>query len=453
MGHQPPSQQPAGPPAPCPRQPVVLDPAGRDLHGEAARLRALGPAVLVELPAGIRAWSINTHELLKSLLTDPRVSKDPRRHWPAWQRGEHHDSWIRTWVGVHNMDTAYGPEHRRLRKLVAPAFTGRRTQAMLPRVRDAADRLLDALSATAPGEVVDLRAAYAHPLPMRVICDLFGVPETSRPRLAHLMARAMDTTLTPQEAEQTVHDVHEALSALVAHRRAHPGDDLTSALVAARDDDGSRLSEQELLDTLLLVIGAGNETTVNLIGNAVHALLTHPDQLRLVLENTVSWHDAIEETLRWAPSVANVPLRYAVEDIALPGGPTIARGEAILAAYASAGRDPDRHGPTAGLFDIRRPGRGEAEHLAFGHGVHFCPGAPLARMEAAVALPALFERFPALSLAAEPGGPAPTEGFIAYGHHTLPVRLTSAHHPSARNPRLQLEEPGVPSNGSVSLTS
>ncbi|ALC18441.1 cytochrome P450 [Streptomyces pristinaespiralis] len=449
----PPLPLPAAPGAatatapPGPR-PFVLDPAGRDLHGEAARLRALGPAVLVELPAGIRAWSINTHDLLKTLLTDDRVSKDPRRHWPAWQRGEHHDTWIRTWVGVHNMDTAYGPEHRRLRKLVAPTFTGRRTRAMLPRVRHAADRLLDALADTAPGDIVDLRAAYAHPLPMQVICDLFGVPETSRPRLARLMARAMDTTLTPDEAEQTVHEVDDALTALVAHRRSHPGDDLTSALVAARDDDGSHLSERELLDTLLLVIGAGNETTVNLIGNAVHALLTHPDQLRLVLDGTVSWHDAIEETLRWAPSVANVPLRYAVEDIALPGGPTIRKGEAILAAYAAAGRDPDRHGPTADRFDITRPGRGAAEHLAFGHGVHFCPGAPLARTEAAVALPALFDRFPGIHLAAAPGGPAPTEGFIAYGHHTLPVRLTALH-PAARNPRLRLEEPGAARNGSV----
>jgi cytochrome P450 len=263
------------------------------------------------------------------------------------------------------------------------------------------------------------------------------------------MARAMDTTLTPDEAEQTVHEVDDALAALVAHRRRHPGDDLTSALVAARDDDGSHLSERELLDTLLLVIGAGNETTVNLIGNAVHALLTHPDQLRLVLDGTVSWHDALEETLRWAPSVANVPLRYAVEDIPLPGGgPTIRKGEAILAAYAAAGRDPGKHGPTADRFDITRPGRGAAEHLAFGHGVHFCPGAPLARMEAAVALPALFDRFPGLHLAAAPGGPPPTEGFIAYGHHTLPVRLTALH-PVARNPRLRLEEPGAARNRSV----
>ncbi|MFJ8077158.1 cytochrome P450 [Streptomyces sp. NPDC096176] len=422
MGHQPtPAHQP--PPA-CPRGTFALDPAGRDLHGEAARLRALGPAVLVELPAGIQAWSINTHALLKTLLTDPRVSKDPRRHWPAWQRGEHHDTWIRTWVGVHNMDTAYGPEHRRLRKLVAPAFTGRRTQAMLPRIRNATARLLDTLENTTPGESVDLRAAYAHPLPMQVICDLFGVPENSRPHLAHLMARAMDTTLTPQEAERTVHDVQSALAALVADKREHPGDDLTSALVAARDDDGSTLSEQELLDTLLLVIGAGNETTVNLIGNAVHALLTHPDQLRLLLDNAVPWHDAIEETLRWAPSVANVPLRYAVDDIPLPGGPTIRRGEAILTAYAAAGRDPGKHGPTADRFDIRRPGRGEAEHLAFGHGVHFCPGAPLARMEAAVALPALFERFPALCLAVPADRLTPTEGFIAFGYHALPVHLT-----------------------------
>ncbi|WP_372498222.1 cytochrome P450 [Streptomyces marispadix] len=270
------------------------------------------------MPAGIRAWSVGSFGLLKRLLTDERVSKDPRQHWPAWQRGEFHDTWIRSWVGVTNMFTSYGADHRRLRKLVAPAFTARRTEAMLPRVERITGELLDAMAGLPPGEPVDLRGAYAHPLPMGVICELFGVPDEQRPDMARLVERIMDTSVSPEEAARTAEEVQSAFGALVALKRREPGEDLTSVLVSARDDEtGSKLSEAELLDTLLLVIGAGHETTVNLIGNAVHALLTHPAQLELVLDGRVSWNDVIEETLRWAPSIASLPLRYAVEDIEL----------------------------------------------------------------------------------------------------------------------------------------
>ncbi|MFD0515413.1 cytochrome P450 [Streptomyces aureus] len=133
------------------------------------------------------------------------------------------------------------------------------------------------------------------------------------------------------------------------------------------------MTEQELIDTLLLVLVAGHETTVNLIGNAVHALLTHPEQLELVRAGELSWNDVIEETLRWAPGVANLPLRFAVEDIEIPGGPTIRKGEAILPSFAATGRDPQQHGDTAEQYEARRP---SAEHLSFGHGVHRCLGAP-----------------------------------------------------------------------------
>lgn len=319
------------------------------------------------------------------------------------------------------MLSAYGDDHRRLRKLVAPAFTKRRTDALAPRIEQITAGLLDALAAGGPE--AELRGAYAHPLPMRVICELFGLPEHQQADTARLIEAIMDTTATPEQAMATYQEVHALLAELVALKRATPGDDMTSALIAARDEDGgSGLSEAELIDTLLLVIGAGHETTVNLIGNAVHALLTHPEQRAGVLDGTISWNDVIEETLRWAPSIANLPLRFAVDAIDLPGGITIAKGDAILASYFGANRDPERHGPTAGEFDARRAG---AEHLAFGHGVHFCIGAPLARLEAAIALPALFARFPGLQPA--PGQePRPVEGFISQGWRTLPVRLTDA---------------------------
>jgi cytochrome P450 len=167
------------------------------------------------------------------------------------------------------------------------------------------------------------------------------------------------------------------------------------------------------------MISAGHETTVNLLDNAVHALLTHPDQLELVRSGKANWSDVIEETLRVEAPVASLPLSYAVEDIEA-GEVRIRKGEAILAVYAAAGRHPAYHGPTADSFDVLRPAK---EHLAFGHGVHFCLGAPLARLEAEIALPALFERFPQLALAVGEGELQPVESFISHGHLSLPVRL------------------------------
>jgi cytochrome P450 len=215
-------------------------------------------------------------------------------------------------------------------------------------------------------------------------------------------------------------EMYAILADLVEAKRRAPGDDMASGLIAARDEDGSALSEAEMVDTLILMISAGHETTVNLLDYAITALLTHPDQLAAVRAGgPAGWAAAVEETLRWQAPVANLPLRYAVEDIEVDGV-VIAKGEAILAAYAAAGRDPSVHAD-ADRFDVTRTSK---EHLAFGYGAHFCLGAPLARLEAAVALPALFERFPGLALAVDPGDLQPVESFISNGHRTLPVTLT-----------------------------
>ncbi|MFF9119367.1 cytochrome P450 [Streptomyces massasporeus] len=400
---------------------IALDPFGADIAAESARLRALGAIVPVELPGGIPAWAPTRYGTLKELILDPRVSRDPRLHWRLWPEiGEHPSwGWILGWVGVVNMLSTYGPDHTRLRKLVAPSFTHRRTEAMRPRVEAITSELLAALEA-ADGEVVDVKAALAHPLPMRMICELMGVPDALWADTARLIADIMDTTdPSPEHAASVQRQIGTVLPTLIAHRAEHPGDDITTELIRVRDEDGDRLSDEELLYTLLLVIGAGFETTVNLIGNAVVALLRHPEQLAAVRAGEIGWDAVVDETLRAHPSIASLPLRFAVTDLTV-GDVTIPAGDAIITTYAAAGLDPDHYGPDADRFDAARSAD---DHLSFGIGVHRCIGAPLARLEALTALPALFDTFPDLRLAEGDGGLRQVPSFIAFGWQEIPVRL------------------------------
>jgi len=397
---------------------IVLDTTGTDIPGEAARLRERGPLVPVVLPGGIRAWAITDLGVLQELFCDWRVSKDAHRHWPAFVAGEIPPDWpLISWVSVRNMFTAYGKDHQRLRKLVLPAFTARRTTALRSQITRITRELLDGLAARPIGEVVDLREEYAAQVPLRVITELMGVPADLQPRLRTCVDDFF-FTVSRRSPQETLTEMVDILTTLVARRRADPGDDMTSMLIGHRDA-GDRLGEEELVHTLLLVISAGYETTVNLIDQAVYQLLARPELLAGLRGGAFTWTDLVEETLRYAPPVANLPLRYAIADIDIADR-RIEAGDALLACIAATNRDPHLHDPEPDTFDPSRPIK---QHASFGYGPHFCLGAPLARLEAAIALPALFQRFPDLAPAVPPHELKTLDSFISHGHQHLPVRL------------------------------
>ena len=400
--------------------PYALDTNGRDIHAEADYLRSQGPAVQVQLPGGVNAWSVNSYTVAKQLLTGPNVTKSAREHWPAFINGEIPPDWeMISWIAMDNMVTAHGKNHLRLRRLVGKAFTPRRTEAIRPRILELTNELLADLETTGPGEPVDLRERFAYPLPARLAADLIGMTEDARAETASVIAMMVDTTVSPEQAQAVLTGWRTAMEELIALKRRTPGEDIASDLIAARDEDGSRLTEAELTDTIFAILGAGSETTINLFDNAISSLLTHPDQLNLVRTGGATWEDVIDETLRAQSPVAHLPLRYAVADIALDGV-TIPKGEPILINFGAAGRDPHLHGASAGTFDITRT---DKEHLSFGHGPHYCLGAGVARLVATIGLSSLFDRFPHMSLAVDPTALEPLPTFMMNGHRTLPVLL------------------------------
>lgn len=404
--------------------PHRLDPAGGCPHADNARLLARGAVTPVELPGGIAGAVVLGHEALREFLQHPDVAKNAR-HFTALREGRIAQGWpLLTFATVAGMTTADGADHRRLRSLVSRAFTPRRAEELRPRVEELTESLLDTLAAaaTAGGGVADLRRHFALPLPMGVICELLGVEAWFRDRLHRLSSRIVATDTEPAEAVAANRELLAVLEEIAAAKAAAPGDDLTSALIAARDEDGDRLSPQELIGTLVLMIIAGHETTLNLITNAVRALCGHRDQLDLVRAGGASWADVVEETLRWDAPVSYFPFRYPVRDLTLDGT-LIPAGTPVLAGYSAAGRDEAAHGPDAGRFDVTRPARpGSARHLSLGHGAHYCLGAPLARLEATVALERLFTRFPGLELAVPDAELSPHAGFVGNSVRALPVR-------------------------------
>ncbi|MEU7554989.1 cytochrome P450 [Streptomyces sp. NPDC044571] len=410
----------------APANPHVIDPAGGCPHALSARLRARGAVAEVVLPGGVPGAVVLGHDTLKEFLSHPDVAKDAR-HFPALHDGTIPMDWpLRVFANAQGMHTADDADHRRLRSLVGNAFTARQVERLRPRIEELTAELLDDLgraAAEAPDGVADLRSHFGLPLPMSVICELLGVDPEHRGRLHHLShTLIIATDTTPAEAMAAVRELVELMGTIAARRREQPGDDLTSALIAARDGDGDRLSEAELIGTMRLVLVAGHETTLNLISNAVRALCTHRDQPALVMEGKASWSDVVDETLRWDSPVSWFPFRYPTRDLTV-GGTVIPRGTPVLAGYTAAGRDEAFHGPDADRFDLTRPTAARA--LSFGHGAHYCVGAPLARLEATIALERLFTRFPDLDLAVpEPELPH-QRSFIGNSVQALPARLTA----------------------------
>ncbi|MCM9076923.1 MULTISPECIES: cytochrome P450 family protein [Streptomyces] len=374
-------------------------------------LRTAGPVHRLVL-GGERTWLVVGHEEARQALTHPGLSKN-------WFGSEPFANGTPVQAVATSMLDSDPPRHTRLRRLVARAFTARRVESLRPRVQQITDELLDAMAAR-PDRRADLIAAFAAPLPMTVICELLGVPGLDRQRFRSWSGEIVAPLNGVGADPRAVEEMTAYLLELVAAKAEDPGEDLLSALIRTRDEDGGRLSPDELIGMAFLLLVAGHETTVNLIGNGVRALLAHPDQLAALRADPDALIDgAVEEMLRYDGPVQHATYRFAATDLEL-GGVSIEAGSSVLVALAAADRDPARFAhPGPDVFDIRRTGPG---HLAFGHGIHFCLGAPLARMEARIAVRALLDRFPDLAEAPDAGPPDWLPGSLMRGVTRLPLQ-------------------------------
>jgi cytochrome P450 len=359
-----------------------------------AQLRERGAVHAVTLADGHGAWLVVGHAEAKAALNDPRLSKDMQAALASG--GEVVAEGLPGPAFARHMLVVDPPDHTRLRRLVAAAFSTRRIESLRPHVQAIVDELLDEVAAQGPNGPVDLVAMFAFPLPFTVICELLGVPAAERVALGRALTALPAPTSTLEEytvAKQASDTVVEMLTRLVQAKSDTPGDDLISALISARDGD-ERLNQQELLSTIFQLIVAGHDTTASLIENSVVALLRHTDQLARLCARPDKIAAAVEEFLRYDAPVPHSTFRYAREPINI-AGVTIPAGAQVIINLASANRDED-HYANAESLDIERT---DSRHLAFGQGIHFCLGAALARMEAQLALHTLFQRFPQLRLA------------------------------------------------------
>ncbi|NGO72963.1 cytochrome P450 family protein [Streptomyces boncukensis] len=401
---------PAPPPLPAP-----FDDAFRAApHARYDTLREDAPVHRVALPDGSPVWLVMRDADVRAGLADPRLSVD-KTHARGGYTGFSLPPALD--ANLLNLDR---DDHLRLRRLVSHGFTARRIDALRDRVRAVVDRLADRLADALGrrGEDADLVRDFALPLPLTVIGDLLAVPEPERGDFARWI-RMMLAPESPAQVAEAVGAVHGYLRRLVAQRRGHGGDDLLSALIRARDEH-DRLSEDELCSLAFLLLGAGIDNVQHTLGAGTLALLRHPEQLAaLAADPDALLPGAVEEMLRYAHPNLTAIRRFPTEPVEY-GGVRVPAGDTVLLALASANRDPLRHA-SPHRFDIRRSGAGD--HLALGQGVHYCLGAPLARMQLTVALETLLRRFPGMRPAVPPDRLPWQTSFRAHALTRLPVEV------------------------------
>jgi cytochrome P450 len=378
--------------------------AGLDLNQAYAAARDADGMIRVQLPYGEPAWLATRYADARFVLGDKRFSRamaaerDAPRLSPGVRPG-----------GILQLDP---PDHTRLRRLVAKAFTIRRVEQLRPRVRELSERFLDEM--VAQGAPVDLVENYALPIPVAVICELLGVPVEDRPQFRVWSDAVLSTSrLTAEEFGRNHEELRDYLRGLIAQRRAEPADDLMTDLIAARDEQ-DKLTELEMVDLCRTILIAGHETTASQIPNFVFVLQERPEDWAQLCADPELVKPAVEELLRFVPLGAGASFpRYATEDVEV-GGVLVKQGEPVLVAVGAANRDGLRFGePDQLRFD-----REENQHLGFGHGVHHCLGAPLARVELQEALRTLVTRLPTLRLA---GDPVWKTEMLVRGPRTMPV--------------------------------
>jgi len=390
-----------------------------DPHPAYARLREEKPVQRVRNPNGLEYWLVTRYDEARAALADRRLSKDPRRAWDALRAagvvsGEPGEA-------TFDLHTTDPPDHTRLRALVGRAFTPGRVAGLRERTKHVADGLLDAIDERMTADLIE---DFAYPLSLTVIAELLGVPSIDHGRFRAWTIAAMTppfVTDTPMSKKEGGRLLRQYVTDLVARKRAEARagaqDDLLTALLAARED-GDQLTEAELVALTHQLLFAGHEPTTNLIGNGMAALLRHPDQLAVLRERPELLPGAIEELLRYDGPTARSSPSYAVEDLSI-GDTVVPAGSIVIVGIAAANRDPRRFAQ-ADQLEITR---GDDRHLAFGHGLHRCLGAPLARMEGSVAIGALLRRFPNVRLACAPEELSWLPFPVFRGLATLPVRV------------------------------
>jgi cytochrome P450 len=392
-------------------------------HFAAARGRC--PVQRVRLADGHPAWVVLGYDAARQALGDPRMSKDMIAALAA--DGEVVAEGLPGPEFSRHMLNVDPPDHTRLRRLVSRAFTPGRVAALEPAIRGIAGRLLDSLDAAGPDAVVDLVQGFAYPLPWAVIGELLGIPAADRPRV-HAWFQVLLTGWAgdpPADAVEASDGIVAYLRELVDAKRRRPADDLVSVLVAATEGDA--LTTQEVLSSLFQLVVAGHDTTASLIGNGVVALLDHPGQLQALLADPGRLPAAIDELIRFTAPVPHATFRVTADPVTLAGVPVPAH-EQVLVCLGAANRDPGRF-PAPDVLDI---GRGDGPNLGFGHGPHYCLGAPLARLEARVAFEELLGRYPGLRLAVDRDALAWAhgDGLVLRGLTSLPVVLGPMSDPS-----------------------